>query len=85
MMGGAPNYMYTESEVVPYDEGDENFYENQQQWEPRRGAKAADDEHINVTDLPLAYYATSRRTLIQYRLYKKRSPKRLLQVREEPL
>lgn len=48
MMGAEPNYMYTETEPVTYDEGDEDFYGNQQQWESHGESEAQVNEHNNA-------------------------------------
>ena len=55
IMGAPPNYLYNEQELLPYDEGDEDFYENQdQQWDSSRGADALDTEQsTNVKSLSL--------------------------------
>ena len=49
VVGAAPNYMYNESEPLTYDEGDEDFYENQQQWEPH--GEAVDEQHSVIISL----------------------------------
>ena len=55
MVGAAPNYMYNDSELPLYDEGEEDFYGNQPQWESHDEAEAPDEEHNNVTGTPLTW------------------------------
>lgn len=64
MMGAAPNYMFSEPEPVTYDEGDEEFYENQQRWMPHRGPEVHVDEHHNVKKCLVFWHSATRRTLI---------------------
>jgi len=63
MIGATPDYMYSEPELVTYDEGNEDFYENQQRWVHHEGPEAQVNEHKKV-EIPFHWHSATRRTLI---------------------
>lgn len=84
MIGATPDYMYSEPELVTYDEGNEDFYENQQRWVHHEGPEAQVNEHKKV-EIPLSLALCNTKNANSCRGYKKPGPKRSLQVREELL
>ncbi len=81
MMGAAPNYLYNEQDIQPYDEGEEDFYETQQQqWDPHGETEAHKNQHnSNVKEPSSRAWLLLSLTLIPCRVYKELTRKQALQ------